>query len=185
MGETLQCYISKSLCVNMLYFIFLKFFCSGRFLLFIFWSIVVYKSNCGIYMRTFNSERKKDGNNLLKAQRARLSLGLCNLQNVIESACTAGCGDALLVSHTDRFGLWCSWSWPGGGEPTIYILPCRYSFNPSVVLLRSHKSNLGIFHTWQCLLSYLIKRLVVCLDKRPDFTLCQSSPKFTLFFFQM
>ncbi|KAF4799435.1 hypothetical protein TURU_055281 [Turdus rufiventris] len=40
---------------------------------------------------------------------------------VIESACTAGCGDELPVSNIDRFGLWCSCSCPEGGESTIDI----------------------------------------------------------------
>lgn len=32
-------------------------------------------------------------------------------------------------------------------ESQPYILPYRYSLYPSVVLLSSHKSNLGIFHS--------------------------------------
>lgn len=95
---------------------------------------------------------------------------------MLESSCTIGPSDELAVSLT---GLVFDIVGPALREENqLYILPYKYIFCPSVMLLLgSHKSNLGIFHT--ILISAVILYRKTCgfpsciiKDKRPDFTLC-------------
>lgn len=49
------------------------------------------------------------GTTFLMLRQQGFPLVFLTLQNMIESAHTTGCADELLVSNTDRFGLWCRW----------------------------------------------------------------------------
>lgn len=121
LGETLQCYQYLKISLWLWWCSqYSERFAVCWFLLFLFLSNVVYKRKWDLHENfLFREEKVRMGITFLKLREQGFLLVF--LQNVIKSACTTGCGDKLLVSNTDRFGLWCSWSWPEGGESTIYI----------------------------------------------------------------